>query len=127
MIDNGVNVAWLAENNTWAASVSNRTWNSIARMPQWASWLDTYLRPAGVHVIVNFEDRPSQRMLVRGDTLHAYVPMSYVRAAAEARTLPRFMAELYGQLHLKWADKAGWPPPPTIPLDIDKSLPSRFP
>jgi hypothetical protein len=76
---------------------------------------------------VNYEERASERMLVRGDGLHAYVPMAHVLAAAEARTLPRFMAELYWRLHRKWADKRGWPPPPDVPLDIAKRLPPRFP
>ncbi|WP_193604600.1 hypothetical protein [Nocardioides dongkuii] len=125
--DHGVSTMFLAENNSWAQSVAHRTWRWIAQTPAWSSWMDTYKRPAEVHVIVSFEDRDAQRMLVRGDTLFAYVPMSYVRAAAEARTMPRFMAELYGQIHRRWAEKRGWPPPPEIPPDIAKLMPSRFP
>lgn len=126
----GVSVAWMAEHNFYADGVRHRVWQALATRPDWSEWLGTYMDLQTMHSYVYFEERSSDRLLMRGDNVFYYVPATYVEAAHRARNLPDFMAGLFRDIFAKWADKRGFPPPPPADLPTGPSGtrgPSRFP
>jgi hypothetical protein len=102
--------------NSYADSIRRRTWHSLATSPEWSAWLGDHVDLDSMDSFVYFEARERSRLVVRGDTLSYYVPMTYVQAAYEMRTLPSFMGEIFRDIWLKWAGKRGLPdPPPLVP------------
>lgn len=110
----GVSIAWLAEKHQYAAAVLDRVWADISQRPEWAAWLDeNFDYREGVN-IVYFEDRSKERLVLRNGDCDYYVPIGAVEAAYQARTLPEFMAEIYGHVWSARADKYGKPSPPPL-------------
>lgn len=132
MIKTGISIAWLSDEdlNTHAQWTINRTWTWLRATPQWEAWLADNVPPE-LFVSVNFEDRDQPRSLVRmkiagRPTLTYYAPYRDVKAAAEARNLKSYAAEVYRNIYLAWARKNKLPEPPSID-DADLAVPSRLP
>lgn len=123
----GINVAWLADFDSRGQSVMDRVWDSLRADDEWKAWLGAHTAAQKPTVVINFEDRPAPRLVLRGTKITYYVPMGYVTAAREARNLKSFAADLFREVYVKWADKKGLPEPPAITPDRLDAVPSRFP
>jgi hypothetical protein len=125
MLRTGISVAWMVDMNSYADSIRRRTWKSIASQPDWADWLAEHVDFDKMESYVYIEGRDKQRLVVRGNTLSAYVPAADVQAAYEMKTLPAFMADLYRSVFAKWAEKRKLPAPPGVEA-ATAAGPSRF-
>lgn len=128
MRQTGISVAWLAdETNTQAQTTLPRVWAALRSKPTWQKWLHDNV-PPDLFIVVNFEDRDKRRKLLKNDSLTYYVPFTEVKAAAEARNLPNYAAEIYRDVYTAWAEKHHRPPPPPIDdTDLSRVVPSRLP
>jgi hypothetical protein len=123
----GISVAWLEETHSLASSVMARTWRSLRSDPQWSAWLGDHTAPFLPFTVINVEERRDARIQVRGGTLSYFVPMGWVRAAHEARTLVRFSADLFRDVYVAWASRRELPMPPEITDDMLAAVPARLP
>lgn len=122
-----ISVAWLADHHTFADSVMTRTWRSLSRDPAWAAWLAANTAEWAPFVVITVEDRPTGRLQLRADTLSYYVPIGWVRAAAETHTLVRFSGDLFRDLYVRWASRRERPMPPAITDAMLAAVPGRLP
>jgi hypothetical protein len=102
------------EPNTYAESVRRRTWSALMEREDWSSWLRQNVDMESMFSIVQFEDRPTERLVLRGDTVSYYVPTKHVQAAYEMKTLATLMGEVFRRVYVKWAEKKGLPAPPPV-------------
>lgn len=113
-METGITVVWMTDPHTYAESVQDRVWRDLASRPDWQDWLRQHVFDAGRISIVFYEDRPDDRLVVRGDTLRYVVPIDDVQTAFEKHDLPEFMAVLFREVYLGWAHKLDLPEPPAV-------------
>jgi hypothetical protein len=111
-VETGITVVWMTDPHTYAESVQDRVWRDMASRPAWRSWLDEHIVGPQRLSIVFYEERPDDRLVVRGDTLRYVVPLEDVQTAFEKHDLPDFMAVLYREVFLGWARHLDLPEPP---------------
>lgn len=112
----GITVVWMADPHTYAESVQDQVWGELAARPEWQAWLGEHIFGDDRVSIVFYEDRPDDRLVIRGDTLRYVVPVADVRAAFEKHYLPDFMAHVFHEIYVAWAHKLGLPDPPPATL-----------
>lgn len=112
-MNTGISVAWLSERNSYADSVQNRVWRAIRADSTWQQWLSAHEEP-DLEIFVEYEDRPKERLEMRRSTITYKIPATHVQAAHEARTLPAFMADVFRDVYVKYAQKRGLPEPPAV-------------
>lgn len=127
MIRTGISIAWLSDDvPTLARSTIERTWSSLRTEPTWSEWLENNVE-MGQFIVVNFEERDARRSILRGGDLSVYVPATEVVAAAEARNLKSYAAELYRDIYAALAEKSKRPAPPVLTDNMLTGIVSRFP
>jgi len=114
VVRTGITVVWMADPHTYAEAVQEAVWGDLAARPEWQAWLGEYILGAERISIVFYEDRHDDRLVIRGDTLRYVVPVDDVRAAFEKHYLPDFMAHLFREVYVAWAQRLGVPEPPAV-------------
>lgn len=127
LIDTGISQAWMSTGNSFAEHTMYRVWVSLRADEEWKAWLSENTTSEAPDPMIQFDDRDKPRIMLRGSALSYFVPLGYVEAAQEARTMTRFSADLFRDLYVKWADKKGLEAPPEITEEMLKAVPSRFP
>jgi hypothetical protein len=114
VVETGITVVWMTDPHVYAGSVQERVWGELSSRADWRSWLEKHILAPGRVSIVFYEERPDERLVIRGDTLRFVVPVDEVRTAFEKHDLPEFMAVLFREVYLAWAHKLGLPEPPAV-------------
>jgi hypothetical protein len=110
----GITVVWMTDEHPYAASVQDRVWTALAARPEWRAWLEEHVFDRPRRSFVFYEDRYDDRLVIRGDTLRYVVSIEEVEAAFDERSLPEFMAGLFGDVYAAWAETLGVPGPPAV-------------